>query len=442
MKTVLSQKSSTIFVRDTPLSKEHRRCEIVWECDAEKAQSSTEAVLSEAQLTSVPDGIFNLFNLRALDLSRNYLARLPDSQMWGQLGCLEELNVSHNQLSVLPESLGRCPLRLLNLRSNQFKSLEKNQKILSTLTGLRHLDLRYQHHKLGALDQAGIKALFPELTELAVVLCGKEEAEAKSDYTTTMIGDGPDGGWPTLEAQLTPWSTPILRERLRTLFGIHVAADIGRKALMESLVAAYCEAPIAQGEGFVLDPARVRREIAGEGVLISTEMYDHLLRVLRGTEWPNERARAKVEAQRYLVLERPPPEATGESKGAKQAKRKREAFPELWNAVVALGESLDPTFYFTGVAISSQFRGSPHMDGFDISHQWAISLGDFEGGELCVECEPDTIAVINTKGRAAKVDGRYPHWVAPYRGERYSVILFKTRGVGTPVGPAWFPPAP
>jgi hypothetical protein len=44
--------------------------------DAEKgenaAEEATEAVLSEAQLTTIPDGIFKLCNLRVLDLSRNY----------------------------------------------------------------------------------------------------------------------------------------------------------------------------------------------------------------------------------------------------------------------------------------------------------------------------------------------------------------------------------
>lgn len=27
-----------------------------------------------------------------------------------------------------------------------------------------------------------------------------------------------------------------------------------------------------------------------------------------------------------------------------------------------------------------------------------------------------------------KVDGRFPHWVAPYHGTRYSVIFYQTRG--------------
>ena len=44
--------------------------------------------------------------------------------------------------------------------------------------------------------------------------------------------------------------------------------------------------------------------------------------------------------------------------------------------------------------------------------------------------------MIDTRGRVAKVDGRYPHWVAPWSGERYSVIVYKTRGEGKARGAA------
>jgi hypothetical protein len=71
--------------------------------------------------------------------------------------------------------------------------------------------------------------------------------------------------------------------------------------------------------------------------------------------------------------------------------------------------------------------------------QWALSLGGFEGGCLCVESAADEVSVVDTHGKAAKVDGRYPHWVAPWSGERYSVIVYKTRGEPTARGVAVFP---
>jgi hypothetical protein len=49
-------------------------------------------------------------------------------------------------------------------------------------------------------------------------------------------------------------------------------------------------------------------------------------------------------------------------------------------------------------------------------------------------------ATVNTKNRLGKVDGRYPHWVAPYdlNKERYSLIYYQTAGTMEPVGPAVF----
>jgi len=41
-----------------------------------------------------------------------------------------------------------------------------------------------------------------------------------------------------------------------------------------------------------------------------------------------------------------------------------------------------------------------------------------------------TVAEVNTKNRLGKVDGRYPHWVAPYdeKYQRFSLIYYQTEG--------------
>ena len=43
-----------------------------------------------------------------------------------------------------------------------------------------------------------------------------------------------------------------------------------------------------------------------------------------------------------------------------------------------------------------------------------------------VEASAREVVAIDTHGKMAKMDGRFPHWVAPYSGERYSVIWFTT----------------
>ena len=69
------------------------------------------------------------------------------------------------------------------------------------------------------------------------------------------------------------------------------------------------------------------------------------------------------------------------------------------------------------VAVTHNFEGSPHVDSKDTAPQLAISLGDFgEGGELCVSDDDGRTAVITTKRRVAKMDGRYVHWVRGWGG--------------------------
>ena len=47
---------------------------------------------------------------------------------------------------------------------------------------------------------------------------------------------------------------------------------------------------------------------------------------------------------------------------------------------------------------------------------YGLALGDYADGTggICVECSARVVAEVNTKNRLGKVDGRYPHWVAPY----------------------------
>ena len=97
-------------------------------------------------------------------------------------------------------------------------------------------------------------------------------------------------------------------------------------------------------------------------------------------------------------------------------------------------KATDPAFVFTSMQVNRNFKGKPHRDNKDHSFQYAISFGAFSGGNLCIEtADPDKVAMFDTRGRLTKCDGRRAHWVAPYSGTRYSLIMYRCLGRMTPV---------
>ena len=61
---------------------------------------------------------------------------------------------------------------------------------------------------------------------------------------------------------------------------------------------------------------------------------------------------------------------------------------------------------------------------------YGFAMGDFPGGQggIWVEASARVVAVVNTKNRLGRVDGRYVHWVDSYDKdcERYSLIYYET----------------
>jgi Leucine-rich repeat (LRR) protein len=97
----------------------------------------TELDLSNNQLSALPESLGQLTHLQSLDLSRNQLTVLPESI--GQLTKLQTLVLSRNQLTALPESLGQLTkLQSLDLSDNQ---LTEFPETLSQLTELQLLVL-------------------------------------------------------------------------------------------------------------------------------------------------------------------------------------------------------------------------------------------------------------------------------------------------------------
>merc|ERR1712194_795069 len=116
------------------------------------------------------------------------------------------------------------------------------------------------------------------------------------------------------------------------------------------------------------------------------------------------------------------------------AKKKYEQNERLWQLAAAAMASVDPEFAtnFTGLAVTQGFKGSPHIDTTNTGPFYGLSLGNFADGTGGIQVEYDamTVAQVNTKNRLGKVDGRCPHWVAPYdeQCERFSLIYYLTEG--------------
>ena len=81
--------------------------------------------LSGNQITSLPESIGNLNNLRWLSLVNNQLTCLPENI--GKLSNLKELHLEDNRLTSLPKNIGKLNnLQELYLENNQLKSIPES----------------------------------------------------------------------------------------------------------------------------------------------------------------------------------------------------------------------------------------------------------------------------------------------------------------------------
>jgi hypothetical protein len=132
------------------------------------------------------------------------------------------------------------------------------------------------------------------------------------------------------------------------------------------------------------------------------------------------------------------------SRKAEQAMIKFNQHKHLWALAEIAMKEADPEFAakYTAMAVTYGFQGSPHIDKQNVGPFYGLSLGDFPDGEggVCVEVDARTVAHVNTKNRLGKIDGRYPHWVAPYTEgcQRYSLIFYQTEGKKMPTGTAFY----
>ena len=380
-------------------------------------------------------------SITALNLSRNRLAALPDA-LGDCLCALRQLDVSRNQLRALPLGLPGT-LTSLNALSNSLRPMERSlpPAVLAPLHALTLLDLRFNSKlKANSETAAAIAARLP--AECTVLLTEVVKGAAKPSAATRDASQ--------LRSQLEPLSTPQLAKRLERAFGIPTDLEsTGREEVLTRLVGCYEERNSAP---------RPTRRVAGTPLgPLGRAAMPQLLEELRATTFPvgDKRERPKIRAEGYIILQRPAEaasEATGEAPASGGSTKARLAHAKLlrhariWELASVIMHEADPEYarLYTAVAVTKQFQGSPHIDTENVAPFYGFALGDYAGGFICVEAEDGMSTYeVDTQARLGKVDGRYPHWVSPHTGERFSIIYYQTSGAVVPQGPSVFaPPQP
>jgi hypothetical protein len=426
-------------------------------CLSKRALSAVPLLTDVASAASF-GAAFRPETLRHLDLSRNRLASLAPESSMVALIALEVLDVSRNQLRELPSWISRLTsLREVHAASNSMRPVARSLPVaaLARLPHLTILDLRYNQKLRPAAP--GVPALLAALPSCEV----RVTAERKGEGALAGRCEPARARDPTLlRSQLAPLSTPQLRARLEGAFGVPTdPATVGREEVLDRLVRAHAR------EG-----PRAVRVVSGKPV--SDAVCDALLECLRTTRWPvgPARERPKVDADGYFTLQRPSREGDRRFRvegGQKQrrAAAKLRAHAELWRLAEVAMREVDPEHWdaMTAVAFTRGFRGSPHIDTENVGCFYGLSLGDYgpvgqggaddddddaeglsrdEGGgrvgsrgvsgAVAVESGTREVTHVDTRRKMARVEGRNPHWVTPYAGERYSLIYYRTEGEPEP----------
>jgi hypothetical protein len=375
-------------------------------------------------MPSIPHSVSSI--LMDLNISRNSLTELPDTI--GELVALEHLNCSRNQIRVLPPALGNLhKLKSLNALSNSLRPYKRSLPLaeLALLTCLESLDLRYNQKIRGPAMEA-LSQILPDNVDIKLTI-PVSEVQDQSDVTVLHACDR-DATF--LQSQLEPWSTPHLRKRLEHFFG-QPASDpetVHRDEIMAKLLAQYN----------TIGPRPVQ---CFRGQPVEPKLCEALLRELRA--WAirygsRPRERPTINAKVYMILRSPAEFSQKHGPKANLAAQKVKQNQQLWELAHEAMQKIDPVFaeQYTALAVTGNFTGSPHIDTQNVGPFYGMALGDFSegGGALCVELNPMMVAAVDTRNRLGKVDGRYPHWVAPYEGERFSLIYYQTLGKQQPMG--------
>jgi len=107
-------------------------------------------------------------------------------------------------------------------------------------------------------------------------------------------------------------------------------------------------------------------------------------------------------------------------------KHGQEKFKMMFAPLQNIIEKFDPSFPYTTIQVNRNVKTKIHKDKSNYGWSYALSLGDFTGGEV-LQYEEDKTTIsktIITHNDMKQQDGRKWHETAHYDGNRYAVIYF------------------
>lgn len=85
-------------------------------------------------------------------------------------------------------------------------------------------------------------------------------------------------------------------------------------------------------------------------------------------------------------------------------------------------------FEWNQVVINKNFEIIRHKDSNNVGESYIIGLGDYTGGELCVEQNENEKLIIDIKNYPYTFNGseKY-HFVLPFEGDRYTLVFYNNK---------------
>ena len=97
---------------------------------------------------------------------------------------------------------------------------------------------------------------------------------------------------------------------------------------------------------------------------------------------------------------------------------------DLVRAVVTSIAAKYPGFCFTSMQVVLNARALLHVDKGNCGPSLTLALGPYQGGQLAVLEEDATGHTLLSGGEWHLFDGRNPHFVLPYSGDRAAIVLY------------------